>query len=218
METKKKLTVKTILAWIVGVVLLLTGIVTIFNEPLSGIFFILSSLLIIPTTYNLLSKNLNLDLSRSLRVLIVIILLALSAGTSGSFQTSLETNTEVSEETSNIIEEEVTEDIVVKEKPASAPAVTIKENSYQEVFTFNGQDVKKSEPFTVSGSRFKVKYNCPGELCIAWVNKTAGQFSNTLIMNSEGPLSDETIIYGSGEYYIDVMGMGSWSFTVEDYK
>jgi len=37
-------------------------------------------------------------------------------------------------------------------------------------------------------------------------------------MNTMGPASDETIFYGSGEYYIDANTMGTYEFAVEDYR
>jgi hypothetical protein len=101
-----------------------------------------------------------------------------------------------------------------KDPVATAPATP---KTYQQVFTFSGDGSKKSEPFTITGSRFKIKYDCPGRLCSASLYKTNGDMTD-LIMNAKGPLTDETIIYGSGEYYIDSNSIGNYTMTVEDYK
>lgn len=93
-----------------------------------------------------------------------------------------------------------------------------KSKTYQEIFTFTGRDIKKSEPFTVVGNRFKVKINCDGDLCQAWLKEPGKDLPKALLMNSTESVSDETIVYGSGEYYIDVNSIGSYSFVVEDYK
>lgn len=89
--------------------------------------------------------------------------------------------------------------------------------SYQQVFAFNGNGTKKSEPFTVSGSRFKIKYDCAGDLCQAFLYKIDSKLP-TLIMNNTGSVKDETIVYGSGEYYIDANTIGKYTMIVEDYK
>lgn len=96
-----------------------------------------------------------------------------------------------------------------------------KENAnrtYQQVFSFSGNGAKNSEPFTIRGDRFKVKYDCTGDLCSAYLEKVGSSFGGGLIMNSAGSVHDETIFYGSGEYYISSNSMGDFLMTVEDYR
>jgi len=92
---------------------------------------------------------------------------------------------------------------------------------YQEIFKFSGNGQKKSEPFTITGSRFKIAYDCKGDpsatYCGAFVFKV-GSVLPQGVMNSPKPIKDETIIYGSGEYYIDANTMGDFTMTVYDYK
>lgn len=90
--------------------------------------------------------------------------------------------------------------------------------SYATVFTFSGDGAKKSEPFSTTGSRFKIKYNCNGDFCQAMLYKTGSNLPSGLIMNKAGSTSDETIFYGAGTYYIDANTIGSYSMTVEDFK
>ena len=97
---------------------------------------------------------------------------------------------------------------------------------YVEVFKFSGNGAKKSEPFSITGDRFKIAYDCKGTqsatLCSAFVLKADKDFSGTLIMNSQQAVKDETVIYtapyGKGQYYIDASTMGNFSMTIYDYK
>lgn len=91
------------------------------------------------------------------------------------------------------------------------------EPQYQEVFTFSGEGIKKSEPFTVTGNRFKIEYDCTGDLCQAFLQKADGGLEG-VIMNTTGATKDETIQYGSGEYYIEANTIGKYTFKVYDYK
>lgn len=100
-------------------------------------------------------------------------------------------------------------------KPGNLVPATQKQ--YQQIFTFKGNGAKKSEPFIVSGSRFKITYDCSGDLCQAFIFKVGSQLPQ-VVMNSVGAIKDETIMYGSGEYYLSANTMGSYTMTVYDYK
>ncbi len=129
-------------------------------------------------------------------ILAVFIVIGLLAGSGGEKQsnTSPTTETEVSQ----------------KSKEAT--------KEYQPVFTFKGNGAKKSEPFTITGDRFKIKYNCTGDLCQAFLQKPDSEIMSDLIMNTTGSVKDESIFYGSGEYYIDSNSLGNYEMIVEDYK
>jgi hypothetical protein len=86
------------------------------------------------------------------------------------------------------------------------------------VFTFKGNGTKKSEPFKISGDRFKVKYSCSGGLCSAFLYAAGSSLPKQLLVNTTDAVSDETIVYGAGEYYIDANVIGTFSFAVEDYR
>lgn len=90
--------------------------------------------------------------------------------------------------------------------------------TYQPVFSFAGSGVKNSEPFVIRGERFKIRYDCTGDLCSANLERVGNVFGGGLIMNSTGSAHDETIFYGSGEYYISSNSMGDYLITVEDYR
>ncbi len=105
-------------------------------------------------------------------------------------------------------------------QPTQAPTLepTVAEKTYQEIFLFDGNGAKTSEPFTITGDRFKVKYDCTGELCQAYLYEVGNDLPKQLIMNSTEPLHSETIVYGAGEYYITSNTIGNFWIIVEDYK
>ncbi|MDP3785237.1 MAG: hypothetical protein Q8R12_04195 [bacterium] len=108
-----------------------------------------------------------------------------------------------------------------KTTTTSQPSEPVAGKQYVEVMTFSGNGQKKSEPFTITGSRFKIAYDCKGDTsatyCGAFVFKVGSQLPQG-VMNSPQAIKDETIIYGSGEYYIDANTMGNFTMTVYDYK
>lgn len=95
------------------------------------------------------------------------------------------------------------------------------DKQYVEIMKFSGNGQKKSEPFTITGSRFKIAYDCKGDTnatyCGAFVFKVGSQLPQG-VMNSPKAVKDETVIYGSGEYYLDANTMGDFTMTVYDYK
>lgn len=105
-------------------------------------------------------------------------------------------------------------------EPTQSPTVepTKAEKTYQEIFLFDGNGAKTSEPFTIEGDRFKLKYDCTGSLCQAYLYEVGNDLPKELIMNSTEELHDETIVYGSGEYYITSNSIGTYFIIVEDYK
>jgi hypothetical protein len=111
------------------------------------------------------------------------------------------------------------------EEASNQDSGTPSAKSYQQVFTFSGNGAKKSEPFTITGDRFKIAYECQGDpsatYCGAFVYKVGSNLPQA-IMNSPQSVKDETVIYtsvaGKGEYYIDTNVMGNFKMTVYDYK
>lgn len=115
-----------------------------------------------------------------------------------------------------------------KTTPATQSGTKSAESSsktYQQIATFNGNGAKKSEPFTITGDRFKIAYDCSGDpagtYCGAFVFKVGSTLPQA-VMNSTAAVKDETIIYsnlaGKGDYYIDANVLGNFTMTVYDYK
>jgi hypothetical protein len=144
--------------------------------------------------------------------LIGFFVIIIIASASGNEKTTTPSVTEENQPQTEIKKTEI-------EKP------TDKEKSYQEVFTFNGNGAKKSEPFNIEGDRFKITYDCQGDpnltLCQAFVYRVGSNLPQ-VVVNSNQPTKDETIIYtsmaGKGEYYIDANMMGNFTMVVYDYK
>lgn len=191
-QTKVKVTMGSIVGWILGVITLLAGVATLFSKPLAGIAYLLSAVLLIPTAFRAFQDKTKLSISKGVRILFIIILF----GAAGSLM-----------------------GIAPKPQGQGKQAESLPEvaKTYQQVFAFKGSGTKKSEPFTITGSRFKISYDCKGDLCQAFLYKTDSKVPQ-VFMNDTGSAKDETIIYGSGEYYIDANTMGSYTMTVYDYR
>lgn len=99
-----------------------------------------------------------------------------------------------------------------------APIKSDTPKQYTQVFSFSGAGNKQSEPFLITGERFKIKYDCNGDFCSAWLKDANTQEDKDLLMNVTHSIKDETIVYGSGEYYLDVTSDGSYVITVEDFR
>ncbi len=134
------------------------------------------------------------------------------------YNAELEAEKEAQEQEEETIEEieEPAEEEIAEELPEEE--TTEEEKSYQEVFSFSGTGAKKSEPFTITGDRFKIKYDCRGDLNQAFLYKIEDDLFLELIVNTLEPIEDESIFYGSGEYYIDANMIGSFTMEVYDYK
>jgi len=92
------------------------------------------------------------------------------------------------------------------------------EKSFKKVTTFKGNGAKNSDTFTITGEKFKIKYNCSGSLCQAYLKNPNRDWDMELIMNTTESTKDESIFYGAGEYYIESNCMGNYTMQVFDYK
>jgi hypothetical protein len=220
----KTITLRYILGWIFGIVFVLLGFVASFDSNLfAGIFAFAIAVVILPPVSKVIEEKYDLVFSGGVKSVLVVVMLF---GFGYFFKTSPAIPSPV-ENTSQVVQEKITtpkevsaqKPIQNSEKstqntvPISAPAT----KTYQQVFTFSGNGAKKSEPFTITGQRFKIKYDCQGDLCQAFLYPLKSKFPE-IIMNTTGSTKDETIIYGSGDYYIQANIMGSYSMTVEDYR
>jgi hypothetical protein len=64
-----------ILGWIIGLLVLLIGIVTLFSDPIAGVIFILIASLILPGVVSFIKQKWNVSLSHRTRVIAGVILL-----------------------------------------------------------------------------------------------------------------------------------------------
>lgn len=95
--------------------------------------------------------------------------------------------------------------------------------SYKQIFSFSGEGAKNSETFTITGSKFRVKYDCikktTNPLCQAVLRSPKDEVLYEEIFNTIGETQSETVFYEKGTFYIEatVMG-GEFDIIVEDYK
>lgn len=147
--------------------------------------------------------------------LLLLLLTAPTRDRNREFKESLDQSIEQSKNTQSELQKKINE--------SNSKEVSVK--SYQQVFTFSGNGAKKSEPFNITGDRFKISYDCSGDhagtYCGAFVYKVGSPFPQA-VMNSPQATKDSTIIYtnlaGKGEYYIDANVLGNFTMVVEDYK
>jgi hypothetical protein len=82
-----------------------------------------------------------------------------------------------------------------KEPATPTPAAA---KSYRQVFAFSGNGAKKSEPLKTTGDRFRVKYDCKGDLCQAFLYSSSSEVPKEVLMNAQGAVKDETVVYAQG--------------------
>lgn len=70
----KNITLVSIIAWVLGVGCVLTGIGTLISKPLVGILYLLAAAVLIPPVCRSIQKKMNINLSRNVKILIVVIL------------------------------------------------------------------------------------------------------------------------------------------------
>lgn len=214
----KNITLSAILGWLFGIVFLISGITTIFSKPFQGILLLAMGAIVFPPLVNITKEKLHLILSRNVKIIAIVVLLGVFSSTLPKSDVS--TNPTTSKEAVETTQPSISISKEVKTAQASVPQKVVQPTiaTYQQIFSFSGNGAKKSEPFTIKGSRFKIKYDCSGDLCQAFLHNINKSFDVSIIMNGQGPLKDETIIYGSGEYYIEANTIGSYSMVVEDYR
>lgn len=196
----RKITLGLIIGWVLGIFILLPAVSLLAKQPATGLALLVASLILIPPSISFIQKKGHFQLSGGVKFILVVVLFGVAAGTMDRSQ--IPATTEANQPTNT-------------ETATQAPAV---EKAYQEIFVFKGNGAKKSEPFTITGDKFKIAYNCSGSLCQAWLKKPEGGFSFEIIMNGTGPINDESIFYKAGTYYIESNSIGTYSMSVQDYR
>ncbi len=78
----ENITLRSVLAWILGIIFLIAGIPLLFTDFLTGLIFIVSAALTLPIANKLLREKANITLSAGLRSIIVIILFIIAISVS----------------------------------------------------------------------------------------------------------------------------------------
>lgn len=197
----RKITLGLIIGWVLGIFILLPAISMIVKQPVTGLALLAASAILLPPVIAFIQKKGNFHLSGGVKFILVIVLFGVAVATMDRSQLATR------EERAQPSDAQTTE--------AQAPTAA---KSYQEVFVFKGNGAKKSEPFTITGDKFKIAYDCKGSLCQAWLKKPDNSLSFEIIMNGTGPIKDESVFYNAGTYYIESNSIGTYTMSVQDYR
>jgi cell division septation protein DedD len=78
----KNITLRSVLAWILGIIFLIAGIALVFTDFLTGLVFIVSAALTLPVAHKFLKEKSGISLSASLRSIIIVILFIIAISVS----------------------------------------------------------------------------------------------------------------------------------------
>ena len=74
----KNITLKSILAWVFGIIFAITGIANLFSSPIAALFFLLAAMILIPPIMRMFSQKSKVNLSRTVRIILALAFLALA--------------------------------------------------------------------------------------------------------------------------------------------
>ncbi|MFA6270222.1 MAG: hypothetical protein WC657_03380 [Candidatus Paceibacterota bacterium] len=124
----KNITLGSIIGWIFGVVIGITGIINIFSNPLSGLLFILATVITLPPANKYLKEKMHISLSKGVKIVLVLILLGVAGSQVGekakteAVQTVSQTTEKVEEvaELPKITAKQIVDDYKANEVSADA--------------------------------------------------------------------------------------------------
>lgn len=99
--------------------------------------------------------------------------------------------------------------------------------SWHPVTSFSGSEDKTTDSFQITGSKFRVFWTATAEnefglftLYVYEVGHTLWSETVFVSWDSAGTKSDDTVIFDSGEFYLDIGGanLSSWSVSVEEWR
>ncbi len=89
-ETSRKIGLRTILGWVIGISFIIGGILLLFTNPIKGLFIIFAGLAVFPPFWVNVKKKWNFELSGVLKLILFFILLVISSGFSANKDSSPE--------------------------------------------------------------------------------------------------------------------------------
>ena len=107
----KNITLKSTLAWVIGVLFVLAGIGELFSKPFAGIILLIAAGITMPPAYEFIKNKLHISLSTGVRTIIVIILMVISGSLMGNMDKSKQ------EVAQNKVPQEQQKAEVVEQKP-----------------------------------------------------------------------------------------------------
>lgn len=205
----KKLTLSRVLAYLFGALFLLAGVTTLFSSFMVGIVFIVISIVLFPPLYQLLESKTKVHLSKSLRVVITIILL----GVAGTLFSNIAVDSVVEKSNQEGSNTAIEKSIPTKEE-------------YTEIITLKGKGNQNSASFNVTEKKVRLTATTTGG------SSGIGTFSGIKLEKEEGgytgpglSISTEGAEDGVGEttyrnlkpgqYYVQVISGVDWVVKVE---
>ena len=119
----KKITVGLILSWIFGILFALTGIVSVFSEPIPGLVMLIMAAVLLPPVTKLVDQKWKFHLSRGMKIVVIIIGFIIFGATIDTSNVSTTQQTEPQKEeqqttqNEDVVDETVTTEQVNEEQP-----------------------------------------------------------------------------------------------------
>jgi len=89
-------------------------------------------------------------------------------------------------------------------------------SEWRVVRSYTGSSSKNTDPFSISGNPWRIRVKSKASmLTLALVNAYSGDVEE-IVINMNGPGTDETYIYRKGSFYLDIVVYGSYEILVEE--
>lgn len=204
----EKITLGFILSWILGIIVAITGVASLFSQPLVGILLLMLSGVLLPPVNKFIADKLKFSISGGLKFIIVIVLLGIIVATMSPVDHSIpQATTQVSEDTVGTIE------TTQKSEKEWAKIIEIAANAN-----------KQSEGFYLEGGQQRVNYAVSGGdfgMCGIYVlreGRSLMRDGGFPVVIADGGVTDETMMrQNKGDYYLDLQVTNA-SCAVEIYE
>jgi hypothetical protein len=214
----RNITLGFILGWIFAVVVGIPGIMMLFESgnQVAGLLFILSALIALPPAQKFLKQKANISLSSGVRVVVIIILLAISAGSlSHSDKSSAAVSVPATPDTTH-----TTQPTSSAQAQAAVPTQQAAP-AQQVLLSIKGTGTKSTQKFTAGGDwDLSWSYDCSnfgnqGNFQVFAYSGDGSPAFNITGVNQLGQSgSDVEHYHTGGTYYLTVNSECSWKITV----
>ncbi len=90
------------------------------------------------------------------------------------------------------------------------------ETPIKPIKNWSGDGIKNTEPFTITSTPWKLRWNNKGALLQAMLyNPKSGDFLD-IVVNTSNKGIGETYIYKSGTFYLGISAIGAWEIEIEE--
>jgi hypothetical protein len=151
--SSKKITVGLILSWIFGVLFALTGIVSVFSEPIPGLVMLIMAAVLLPPVVKLVDQKWKFHLSGGMKIIVIIIGFIFFGATIDTSKVSTTKQTEPQKEEQqatqkkDVVNETATTEQVNEEQPqAETKKQAINEAKTETIPTSEKAEVPKKTP------------------------------------------------------------------------